>query len=139
MSSPGRDAGRARPLDPNLAKALSHPLRQRILERLSEGDEASPNQLARVLDAPLGNVAYHVRVLHRLGFVELVRTGSAAEHSNITTAPWRIRGSTLSSGRSCRPRSAASHSRARCATSSPTRSTPASRVDSIIPMPKSGG
>jgi DNA-binding transcriptional ArsR family regulator len=74
MSAPGTDAGRDRPLDLNLAKALSHPVRQRILERLSVGGEASPTQLARVLDEPLGNVAYHVRVLQRLGFVELVRT-----------------------------------------------------------------
>ena len=88
MSPPGTDAGRDRPLDPNLAKALSHPLRQRILERLSAGGDASPNQLARVLDEPLGNVAYHVRFLDRLGFVELVGTRPAsAGRSNIATAP----------------------------------------------------
>ena len=65
MSSRGTDAGRDRPFDPELAKALSHPLRQRILERLSAGGEASPKQLSRVLEAPLGNVAYHVRMLER--------------------------------------------------------------------------
>ena len=62
MSSPGTDAGRDRPLDPNLAKALSHPLRQRILERLSADGEASPTELARRLDERLPNVAYHVRI-----------------------------------------------------------------------------
>jgi hypothetical protein len=57
MSSPGTDAGRDRPLDPNLAKALSHPLRQRILERLSVDGEASPTQIARLLDAQRGGPA----------------------------------------------------------------------------------
>src|SRR5829696_6687127 len=92
MSPPGMDAGRDRPLDPNLAKALSHPLRQRILERLSAGGEASPNQLARVLDEPLGNVAYHVRILDRLGFIELVGTrqirGALEHHYRALTHPW---------------------------------------------------
>ena len=57
MSSRGTDAGRDRPFDPDLAKALSHPLRQRILERLSTGGEASPNELSRALDSALGIAA----------------------------------------------------------------------------------
>jgi DNA-binding transcriptional ArsR family regulator len=92
MSSRGKDAGRDRPFDPHLAKALSHPLRQRILERLSASGEASPTQLARALDAPLGNVAYHMRILHQLGFVELVGTRQrrgALEHRYRALAhPW---------------------------------------------------
>jgi DNA-binding transcriptional ArsR family regulator len=92
MSFPGTDAGRDRPLDPNLAKALSHPLRQRILERLSVDAEASPSQIARLLDAPLANVAYHVRVLLELDCVELVGTRQvrgALEHTYRATAhPW---------------------------------------------------
>jgi DNA-binding transcriptional ArsR family regulator len=92
MAVSGTDAGRDRPLDPKLAKALSHPLRQRILERLSAGGEASPSQLSHALDEPLGNVAYHVRILHRLGFVELVGTRQvrgALEHRYRALAhPW---------------------------------------------------
>ena len=92
MSPPGTDAARDRPFDPNLAKALSHPLRQLILERLSVGGEASPNQLARTLDEPLSNVAYHVRILQRLGFVELVRTqqrrGALEHHYRALAHPW---------------------------------------------------
>lgn len=92
MSSLGKDAGRDRPFDPQLAKALSHPLRQRILERLSASGEASPTQLARALDAPLGNVAYHVRILHRLGFVELVgtrqRRGALEHRYRALSHPW---------------------------------------------------
>lgn len=48
--------------------AIAHPLRRRILRRLGERDRpASPVQLADDLQTPLGKVAYHVRVLWRLG------------------------------------------------------------------------
>jgi DNA-binding transcriptional ArsR family regulator len=92
MSFAGMDAGRDRPLDPNLAKALSHPLRQRILERISAGGEASPTQLARLLKAPLPNVAYHVRILVQLGCLELVRTrqrrGALEHYYRAIAHPW---------------------------------------------------
>lgn len=92
MSSPGTDAGRDRPLDPNLAKALSHPLRQRILERLSARGEASPSELARLLDERLPNVAYHVRVLVELDCIVLVRTrqrrGALEHYYRAIAHPW---------------------------------------------------
>jgi DNA-binding transcriptional ArsR family regulator len=56
-----------------LIKALSHPLRMRVLLRLDRR-VASPVELARELGEPLGTVAYHTRVLADLGCVELVRT-----------------------------------------------------------------
>src|SRR3954470_20557923 len=56
-----------------IAKALAHPLRARILERLGER-EASPGELADALREPLGVVSYHVRVLREYNCVELVRT-----------------------------------------------------------------
>jgi DNA-binding transcriptional ArsR family regulator len=72
----------AAPLELRLAKALSHPLRQRLLERL--GDRvASPVELAKEVEQPLNLVAYHVRVLERRGILELVRTRprrGATEH-----------------------------------------------------------
>jgi DNA-binding transcriptional ArsR family regulator len=92
MTFPGTDAGRDPPRDPDLAKALSHPLRQRILERLSAGGDASPTQLARLLDAPLPNVAYHVRILLQFGCVELVRTrprrGALEHYYRAIAHPW---------------------------------------------------
>lgn len=65
-----------------LAKALSHPLRHRIL-RILIRRVASPNEIATELGEPLGNVSYHVRTLQRLECVELVRTAQkrgAVEH-----------------------------------------------------------
>jgi DNA-binding transcriptional ArsR family regulator len=61
---------------------LAHPLRLEIL-RLLNRHEASPNEIAAELGEPLGNVSYHVRMLHKLDCVELVRTvprRGAVEH-----------------------------------------------------------
>ena len=68
--------------DPRYIKALSHPLRVRILAILEER-AASPVKLADLLDASLGVVAYHVRTLEQLGLIKLVRTNQvrgAVEH-----------------------------------------------------------
>jgi DNA-binding transcriptional ArsR family regulator len=68
--------------DPRYVKAMSHPLRVRILAMLDERT-ASPNQLAGWLEASLGTVAYHVRTLLQLGLIELVdetRVRGAVEH-----------------------------------------------------------
>ena len=56
-----------------IAKALAHPLRARILQRLGER-VASPGDLAVELGAPLGVLSYHVRMLRDYDCVELVRT-----------------------------------------------------------------
>lgn len=58
--------------DQGIITALGHPLRARILGALDE-HEASPKELAVRLDEKLGNVSYHVRILVRLGLIELVR------------------------------------------------------------------
>ena len=60
-------------LDEGLLKAISHPLRHRLLSML-DGRTASPNELARELGLPLGRVSYHIRLLHDLGAIELVST-----------------------------------------------------------------
>jgi len=65
-----------------LAKALAHPLRVRILNSLHEGI-SSPNQLSQELNEPLGNVSYHVKTLLEYDCVELVKTEprrGAVEH-----------------------------------------------------------
>jgi len=60
-------------LDPRLARALSHPLRVRLLAVLNER-VASPVEVSKLLDEPLQNVAYHARALLELGCIELVAT-----------------------------------------------------------------
>src|SRR3954468_22419343 len=76
-STPSDNAGRNRPAgetsEAHIAKALAHPLRARILQRLGER-VASPGDLAGELNAPLGVVSYHVRMLRDYECVELVRT-----------------------------------------------------------------
>jgi DNA-binding transcriptional ArsR family regulator len=69
-------------VDPRLAKALSHPMRARILTILNER-VASPNEIAEMIDERLPNVSYHVRALLELGCIELVSTAQrrgAIEH-----------------------------------------------------------
>src|SRR3954465_3195528 len=86
-----------------IAKALAHPLRARILQRLGER-VASPGDLAVELGAPLGVVSYHVRMLRDYECVELVRTEprrgalqhfyKATARPNLDEGQWR----TLPSG-----------------------------------------
>jgi len=74
--------GQSKPSAIELAKAAAHPLRVCILASLQQG-LASPNQLAKELDEPLGNVSYHVKTLLDYGCVELVKTEprrGAVEH-----------------------------------------------------------
>jgi len=58
--------------DPRLVRALSHPLRVRMLAILDERT-ASSIEISRVLRAELGVVAYHMRKLHELGLITLER------------------------------------------------------------------
>lgn len=83
--------------DPRIIKALTHPLRIQILAALDERT-ASPSELADELEAPLGNVSYHVRQLAGLGLIKLVkrtpRRGAIEHHykavgrPQITDAAW---------------------------------------------------
>jgi DNA-binding transcriptional ArsR family regulator len=69
-------------VDPRIAKALSHPMRARILVILNER-VASPNEIADIIEERLPNVSYHVRALLDLGCIELVDTAQrrgAIEH-----------------------------------------------------------
>jgi DNA-binding transcriptional ArsR family regulator len=72
----------AGPVDPRLAKALSHPMRTHILAILNER-VASPNEIAEMIGERLPNVSYHVRALLELDCIELVSTAQrrgAIEH-----------------------------------------------------------
>lgn len=54
-----------------LIDALNHPVRLKALTILTERI-ASPKEIAAEIDAPLSNVAYHVRVLDDMGLVEIL-------------------------------------------------------------------
>src|SRR3954449_687963 len=87
QSSSGSD--RTRPpgetSEARIAKALAHPLRAPILQRLGER-VASPGDLALELGAPLGVVSYHVRMLRDYDCVELVTTEQ--QRPRATSTPW---------------------------------------------------
>jgi DNA-binding transcriptional ArsR family regulator len=77
--------------DPRLIKALAHPLRVQILSILETRDMASPNEMADELGVSLGVMSYHVRRLHALGFLELVkrtpRRGAIEHHYRANARP----------------------------------------------------
>jgi DNA-binding transcriptional ArsR family regulator len=96
------DAGE---LDEALLRAISHPLRHRLLGML-DGRIASPNQLARELGLPLGRVSYHIRLLSDLGAIELVRTeprrGALEHFYRAVTSVWFSEGDWAKLPRSAR-------------------------------------
>lgn len=75
--------------DQRLSRALAHPLRARVLPLFEEG-ALSPVQAAKRLDVDVSHLAYHVRVLCKLGLIELVETKQrrgALEHFYRATDP----------------------------------------------------
>src|SRR5690349_20637536 len=81
-------------VDQRIMKALSHPLRVRMLTLLNQ-KVASPSELADELDEPLGNVSYHMRFLADLKMVKLVRTEprrGAVEHYYQALEPPQLSG-----------------------------------------------
>lgn len=74
--------GRASPTD--CIKAAAAPQRRRILRALHAAGEArSPNELSGAIEASIGHVSYHVKVLKECGAVALTDTQprrGAVEH-----------------------------------------------------------
>jgi DNA-binding transcriptional ArsR family regulator len=84
--------------DPAFVRALSHPLRAQILNELHE-NRASPSELSEMLDAPLANVAYHVRILLDLKLIRLVKKTQrrgAIEHHYEAVAGFTVEDDTWS-------------------------------------------
>jgi DNA-binding transcriptional ArsR family regulator len=77
--------------DQRIVRAISHPIRHRVLMALNER-VASPKELAAELGEPLGNVSYHTRVLAQLGCIELVSTtqrrGALEHHYRAVMRPY---------------------------------------------------
>lgn len=94
MSTPSRtNGGKASSgaIDHDLVKAMAHPLRYELLMKL-DGRTASPNELSKEVDASIGTVSYHVRLLEQMGFVELVdqklRRGAVEHFYRATQRAW---------------------------------------------------
>ena len=85
-------------LDAKRLGALAHPLRIQILAA-AESEAVSPSDLAVALREPLGIVAYHFRVLHTVGLIELVSTerrrGSIQNFYRATGDGWTDLAATL--------------------------------------------
>ncbi|MBN8869158.1 MAG: helix-turn-helix transcriptional regulator [Solirubrobacterales bacterium] len=60
-------------VDVKLMKALGHPIRQRILHVLTEHEESSPSEVARIIGESVNTVSYHFRILKKCDAIELVR------------------------------------------------------------------
>jgi DNA-binding transcriptional ArsR family regulator len=56
--------------DVDSLKALAHPLRQQMFNRLNRFGPATSADLAAVFDADRGATSYHLRQLERYGFIE---------------------------------------------------------------------
>lgn len=79
-------------LDTRFAKALSHPLRQRLLMAYT-GRVMSPSQVAAELGESLGDVSYHTRQLLAHGCLELVeavRGRGGVKHYYRATVPYEV-------------------------------------------------
>jgi DNA-binding transcriptional ArsR family regulator len=84
----------SKPLSPDirLAKALSHPLRSRLLMAYT-GRVASPSQVAMELEATIGDVSYHTKRLLEHGLIELVeqiRGRGGVKHFYRATVPYEV-------------------------------------------------
>lgn len=81
MSDDSNEKGRA-------IEALRNATRRSVVANLVAADgPTSPSDLARSLDLPLSNVAYHFRVLAEAGALKLVRTEPVRGSSKHFYAP----------------------------------------------------
>lgn len=70
-------------IDPRILKAQSHPIRAHILNILSEGPNSPSRMQRRMENVSLELVCHHIKVLRKVGLIELVRIrehGGRKEH-----------------------------------------------------------
>lgn len=78
------------PSDPRAIRALAHPVRQALLERLMHTGTLTATQASEMLGESPANCAFHLRTLAKYGFVEEASGGRGRER------PWRRTHTTLS-------------------------------------------
>jgi DNA-binding transcriptional ArsR family regulator len=79
----GRPERRTRVTDPRALRALAHPLRLALLDRLMSFGEQTAAQCAAAVGSTPSNCSYHLRALARAGLVE------AGESADGRERPWR--------------------------------------------------
>src|SRR5579875_3810365 len=83
FTSSGLPERRLRVSDPRALRALAHPLRLALLDRLMAFGEQTAAQCAEVVGSTASNCSYHLRALARVGLVERGESGDGRER------PWR--------------------------------------------------
>jgi DNA-binding MarR family transcriptional regulator len=72
-------------------KAMTHPLRQRIVRHLSTHGPATSTTLAQVLGENTGTTSYHLRQLERFGFIEEIPERSTGRERWWRSVPLDLR------------------------------------------------
>ncbi|WP_154795444.1 ArsR/SmtB family transcription factor [Occultella kanbiaonis] len=70
--------------DPRAMRALAHPLRFALLERLAIEGEATATELAALTDSTPSNCSFHLRTLAEFGYIERVPGHTGRDR------PWRV-------------------------------------------------
>jgi DNA-binding transcriptional ArsR family regulator len=78
--------------DPTALRALAHPLRLALLDRLMSFGEQTAAQCAKAVGSTASNCSYHLRALARVGLVEPGSSGDRRER------PWRATSTGLEFG-----------------------------------------
>lgn len=81
--SGGAQEKRTRVTDPKALRALAHPLRLALLDRLMSFGEQTAAQCAAAVGSTTSNCSYHLRALARVGLVERGESTDGRER------PWR--------------------------------------------------
>lgn len=90
-SGPTRER-RRRISDPRALRALAHPLRLELLDRLMSFGDQTAAQCAEAVGSTASNCSYHLRALARVGLVEAVSSSDGRER------PWRATSTGLEFG-----------------------------------------
>jgi DNA-binding transcriptional ArsR family regulator len=70
VTAPQTPPGEHAVVGPDALKGLAHPLRLRLIAELNARGSATASQLGEALGESSGSTSYHLRQLHRHGFVE---------------------------------------------------------------------
>jgi DNA-binding transcriptional ArsR family regulator len=90
--SPGIPERRLRITDPRALRAMAHPLRLALLDRLMSFGEQTAAQCAEAVGSTASNCSYHLRILARVGLVEPGTSDDGRER------PWRATATGLQFG-----------------------------------------